>query len=198
MAHTPVLATEAIAALAIRADGTYVDGTFGRGGHSRLILERLGPQGRLIALDRDPHAEQAAREVRDPRFSFFRTQFSDLSALPAGVNGMLFDLGVSSPQLDDPARGFSFRQDGPLDMRMDPASGESAAQWLAGAEQEEIARGIGEYGEERFAKQISASIAAARGRELLVRTPPLADLVGQAVRTPETGQATANRNFYAL
>ncbi|HEX9397508.1 MAG TPA: 16S rRNA (cytosine(1402)-N(4))-methyltransferase RsmH [Burkholderiales bacterium] len=198
MAHTPVLATEAIAALAIRADGTYVDGTFGRGGHSRLILERLGPQGRLIALDRDPHAEQAAREVRDPRFSFFRTQFSDLSALPAGVNGMLFDLGVSSPQLDDPARGFSFRQDGPLDMRMDPASGESAAQWLAGAEQEEIARVIGEYGEERFAKQIAASIAVARGREPLVRTRQLADLVGQAVRTREPGQDPATRTFQAL
>src|SRR5260221_5064474 len=198
MAHTPVLATEAIAALAIRADGTYVDGTFGRGGDGRLILERLGRQGRLMALDRDPHAEQAAREVRDPRFSFFRPQFSDLSALPAGVNGMLFDLGVSSPQLDDPARGFSFRQDGPFDMRMEPASGESAAHWLAGAEQEEIARVIGEYGEERFAKQIAASIAVARGREPLVRTRQLADLVGQAVRTREPGQDPATRTFQAL
>src|SRR5260221_6363344 len=105
MAHTPVLATEAIAALAIRADGTYVDGTFGRGGHSRLILERLGPQGRLIALDRDPHAEQAARGVPDPRFSFFTTQFSDPSALPARGNGPVFDLCASSPHLDDPGPG---------------------------------------------------------------------------------------------
>src|SRR5260221_8193385 len=198
MAHTPVLATEAIAALAIRADGTYVDGTFGRGGHSRLILERLGPQGRLIALDRDPHAEQAAREVRDPRFSFFRTQFSDLSALPAGVDGLLFDLGVSSPQLDDPERGFSFRRDGPLDMRMDPDSGPSAAQWLAAAEPAEIEKVIREYGEERFAKQIAAAIAAARGREPLVRTRQLADLVGQTVRTREPGQDPATRTFQAL
>src|SRR5258706_94833 len=131
MPHTPVLATEAPAAFAVRADGTYIDGTFGRGGHSRLILERLGPKGRLIALDQDPQAEQAARAIRDPRFSFLRTRFSVLSALPAGVDGLLFDLGVSSPQLDDPERGFSFRRDGPLAMRMDPDSGPSAAQWLA-------------------------------------------------------------------
>ena len=198
MVHTPVLAAEALAALDVRADGTYLDGTFGRGGHSRLILERLGPQGRLIALDRDPQAEQAAREIRDPRFSFFRTRFSELPAAAAGVNGMLFDLGVSSPQLDDPERGFSFRRDGPLDMRMDPAAGESAAQWLAEAEQQEIARVIGEYGEERFAKQIAAAIAAARGREPLVRTRQLADLVGQAVRTREPGQDPATRTFQAL
>src|SRR5262245_33973314 len=162
--HTPVLAAEALAALAIRADGTYIDGTLGRGGHSRLILERLGPQGRLIALDRDPQAAQAARELRDARFSFVQSRFSDLSALPAGVNGMLFDLGVSSPQLDDPARGFSFRHDGPLDMRMDPSAGPSAAEWLATAEEEEIRGVIRDYGEERFAKQIAATIVAARGR----------------------------------
>ena len=198
MAHTPVLATEALAALAVRADGTYIDGTFGRGGHSRLILERLGPQGRLIALDRDPQAEQAAREIRDPRFSFIRTRFSDLSALPAGVDGLLFDLGVSSPQLDDPERGFSFRRDGPLDMRMDPDSGPSAAQWLAAAEPAEIEKVIREYGEERFAKQIAAAIAAARGREPLVRTRQLADLVGQAVRTREPGQDPATRTFQAV
>src|SRR5262245_34752046 len=107
MAHTPVLAAEAIAALALREDGTYVDGTFGRGGHSRLILERLGPRGRLIALDRDPAAQAAAQDIRDPRFTFFHTRFSDLSALPPAVDGMLFDLGVSSPQLDEAARGFS-------------------------------------------------------------------------------------------
>jgi 16S rRNA (cytosine1402-N4)-methyltransferase len=198
MPHTPVLATEALAALAVRADGTYIDGTFGRGGHSRLILERLGPKGRLIALDRDPQAEQAAHEIRDPRFSFFRTRFSDLSALPAGVDGLLFDLGVSSPQLDDPERGFSFRRDGPLDMRMDPDSGPSAAQWLAAAEPAEIEKVIREYGEERFAKQIAAAIAAARGREPLVRTRQLAEIVGQAVRTREPGQDPATRTFQAL
>jgi 16S rRNA (cytosine1402-N4)-methyltransferase len=163
-----------------------------------MILERLGPKGRLIALDRDPEAERSAREIRDPRFSFLRTRFSDLSAIPSGVNGMLFDLGVSSPQLDDPARGFSFQSDGPLDMRMDPGKGQSAAQWLARAEQEEIAGVIRDYGEERFAKQIAAAIVAARGREPLVRTRQLADLVGQAVRTREPGQNPATRTFQAL
>ena len=151
-----------------------------------------------MALDRDPDAERAAREIHDPRFSFRRTRFSDLSAVTPGVSGMLFDLGVSSPQLDDAERGFSFRRDGPLDMRMDPAAGQSAAQWLAQAEPQEIARVIGEYGEERFAKQIAAAIAAARGREPLVRTRQLADLVGQAVRTREPGQDPATRTFQAL
>ena len=198
MAHTQALAAEAIAALAIRADGTYIDGTFGRGGHSRLILQRLGPKGRLIALDRDPQAAQAASEIRDARFSFFQARFSDLPAVPAGANGMLFDLGVSSPQIDDPQRGFSFRQDGPLDMRMDPAAGPSAAQWLAHAGREEIERVIRDYGEERFAKQIAAAIVAARGREPLVRTRQLADLVAQAVRTREPGQDPATRTFQAV
>ena len=163
-----------------------------------MILERLGPKGRLIALDRDPEAERSAREIRDPRFAFFKTRFSALSAVPSGVNGMLFDLGVSSPQLDDPARGFSFRGDGPLDMRMDPGEGPSAAQWLAEAEQQEIAGVIGDYGEERFAKQIAAAIVAARGREPLLGTRQLADLVGQAVRTREPGQDPATRTFQAL
>src|SRR6202171_4908896 len=131
--HQPVLASEAIEALAIRAAGLYVDATFGRGGHSRAILGRLGPQGRLIALDRDPEAEQAARAISHPRFSFTRMNFSALGqALGSRLaDGMLFDLGVSSPQLDDARRGFSFRGDGPLDMRMDPTQGFSAAQWLA-------------------------------------------------------------------
>src|SRR5436309_10275619 len=157
--HRPVLLEEAIAGLAVRPDGVYVDGTFGRGGHSRAILERLGPQGRLIALDRDPDAEPAARAIRDPRFSFFRMQFSALGELLEGerVNGMLFDLGVSSPQLDDPARGFSFRADAPLDMRMDPTAGATAAQWLAAAEERQIREVIRDYGEERFAKQIAAA-----------------------------------------
>jgi 16S rRNA (cytosine1402-N4)-methyltransferase len=201
--HRPVLLEESIAALALRADGVYVDGTFGRGGHSRAILERLGPSGRLIALDRDPQAEAAAREIADPRFRFVRSEFSLLGkALQAEnlqtVDGMLFDLGVSSPQLDDPARGFSFRADGPLDMRMDPSTGQSAADWLATAEQEEITEVIRSYGEERFAKQIAAAIVAARGREPLRRTRQLADLVGQAVRTREPGQDPATRTFQAL
>jgi 16S rRNA (cytosine1402-N4)-methyltransferase len=196
--HRPVLEREAVEALAIRAAGTYVDGTFGRGGHSRAILARLGPQGRLIGLDRDPDAAAAAREITDPRFSFVRTRFSDLSALPALVDGLLFDLGVSSPQLDDPQRGFSFRADGPLDMRMDPSTGPSAAEWLATAEQQQIMEVIRDYGEERFAKQIAAAIVAARRRQPLLRTRQLADLVAQTVRTREPGQDPATRTFQAL
>ena len=196
--HEPVLAREAIEGLAIRPDGIYVDGTFGRGGHARLILERLGPSGRLIALDRDPQAAQAARAINDPRFTFFKARFSELSMVPAQVQGMLFDLGVSSPQLDDPARGFSFRHDGPLDMRMDPEAGMSAADWLANAEEKEIGRVIRDYGEERFAKQIAAAIVAARRSEPIVRTRQLADLVGQTVRTREPGQDPATRTFQAL
>jgi len=196
--HTPVLAPESIEALALRPDGTYVDGTFGRGGHSRLILERLGPQGRLIALDRDPQAAGAAGEISDARFSFFKTRFSDLSMLPPELDGMLFDLGVSSPQLDDAARGFSFRHDGPLDMRMDPEAGMSAAEWLAAAEEQEIREVIRDYGEERFAKQIAAAIVAARRGAPIVRTRQLADLVAQAVRTREPGQDPATRTFQAL
>jgi 16S rRNA (cytosine1402-N4)-methyltransferase len=198
--HIPVLAAEAIEALAIRAGGTYVDGTFGRGGHSRAILERLGPQGRLIALDRDPQAEEAAGRIADPRFSFVRARFSDLSKVlkQQKVEGLLFDLGVSSPQLDEAARGFSFRADGPLDMRMDPTSGMSAAQWLAQAQEEEIREVIRGYGEERFAKQIAAAIVASRVREPIVGTRQLAGIVGQAVRTREPGQDPATRTFQAL
>jgi 16S rRNA (cytosine1402-N4)-methyltransferase len=199
--HLPVLASEAVEALAIRPDGTYLDGTFGRGGHSRLILGRLGPSGRLIAIDRDPQAEAAARSITDSRFSFFREKFSSIEKILKDMpltNGMLFDLGVSSPQLDDPARGFSFRADGPLDMRMDPGAGPSAAEWLAAAEQQEITEVIRDYGEERFAKQIAAAIIAARGGEPLLRTRQLADLVGQAVRTREPGQDPATRTFQAL
>jgi 16S rRNA (cytosine1402-N4)-methyltransferase len=198
--HIPVLASEALDALAIQAGGTYVDGTFGRGGHSREILARLGPRGRLIALDRDPDAESAARAMSDPRFSFFRTRFSALGELLEGerVNGMLFDLGVSSPQLEDAARGFSFRTDAPLDMRMDPTVGVTAAQWLAAAEEQRIREVIRDYGEERFAKQIAAAIAAARRREPIVRTRQLADLVAKAVGTREPGQDPATRTFQAL
>jgi len=201
--HLPVLVQETIQALAIRADGTYVDGTFGRGGHSRAILERLGPLGRLIALDRDPQAEQAARAIADRRLRFFRKKFSGLAEAltESGVqlaDGMLFDLGVSSPQLEEAARGFSFRLDGPLDMRMDPTSGVSAAQWLSQAKEEEIREVIRGYGEERFAKQIAAAIVASRVREPILGTRQLAGLVGEAVRTREPGQDPATRTFQAL
>src|SRR5436190_2108176 len=163
-------------------------------------LERLAPRGRLIALDRDPDAERAAHSIADARFSFFRTQFSALAQVLKGerVNGMLFDLGASSPQLDDPVRGFSFRRDAPLDMRMDPTAGPTAAQWLATAEEQQIRQVIRDYGEERFAKQIAAAIIAARARGPLVRTRELADLVAGAVRTREPRQDPATRTFQAL
>jgi 16S rRNA (cytosine1402-N4)-methyltransferase len=198
--HRPVLAAQAIAALAIRPEGFYVDGTFGRGGHSRAILGALGPHGRLLALDRDPQAEQAALEIRDLRLSFVRTRFSRLSAVLGDrrADGMLFDLGVSSPQLDDASRGFSFRADAPLDMRMDPSEGLTAAQWLAIAEEDEIRKVIRGYGEERFAKQIAAAIVAARRSAPILRTRQLADLVAKAVRTREPGQDPATRTFQAL
>ena len=201
--HQPVLEHEAMQALAIRADGIYVDGTFGRGGHSRALLARLGPRGRLVALDRDPDAMTAAGAIPDARFSFVRSNFGALNQAldQAGVGlaqGMLFDLGVSSPQLEDAARGFSFRADGPLDMRMDPAHGVSAAQWLAAAEEQEIREVIRSYGEERFAQQIAAAIVAARRRQPLLRTRQLADLVAQAVRTREPGQDPATRTFQAV
>ena len=198
--HTPVLISEALAALAVGAEGTYVDGTFGRGGHSRAILAHLGPHGRLIALDRDPEAAAAAQEITDPRFSFFRTRFSQLRQVLGGrqVEGMLFDLGTSSPQLDDAARGFSFRADAALDMRMDPTEGMSAAEWLAQAPEQEIRGVIRDYGEERFAKQIAAAIVAARGSQPIVRTGQLADLVAKAVRTREPGQDPATRTFQAI
>ncbi|HEX7053667.1 MAG TPA: 16S rRNA (cytosine(1402)-N(4))-methyltransferase RsmH [Burkholderiales bacterium] len=198
--HEPVLLAEAIEALAVRPEGLYVDGTFGRGGHSRAILARLGAAGRLIALDRDPEAERAAQAIGDPRFSFVRADFSSLSRVLGErlADGMLFDLGVSSPQLENPERGFSFRRDGPLDMRMDPTRGVSAAEWLAVAEEQQIREVIRDYGEERFAKQIAAAIVAARRREPLERTRQLADLVAKAVRTREPGQDPATRTFQAL
>src|SRR3954468_18727567 len=198
--HEPVLLAEALEALAIRSDGVYVDGTFGRGGHSRAILARLGPAGRLIAFDRDPEAQSAAQAITDTRFQFHRAPFSLLGELLGvqKVNGMLFDLGVSSPQLDDPQRGFSFRADGPLDMRMDPTRGQSAADFLAQAEEQQIGEVIRAYGEERFAKQVAKAIVAVRGGEPLRRTRQLADLVAKAVRTREPGQDPATRTFQAL
>ena len=201
--HQTVLLHEAIDALAIRPEGTYVDATFGRGGHSRAILERLGPSGRLIALDRDPQAIAAAGSIADARFRAVQTAFGTLSGVLDALevrlaHGMLFDLGVSSPQIDEPERGFSFRGDGPLDMRMDPTSGVPAAQWLASAAEAEIREVIGDYGEERFAKQIAKAVVAARAREPILRTKQLADLVAAAVRTREAGQNPATRTFQAL
>jgi len=201
--HRAVLLDEAMAALALRADGVYVDATFGRGGHSRAILQRLGPAGRLIALDRDPEAVAAARAITDPRFSIAHAPFSELAqvldaqAAPS-VHGVLADLGVSSPQLDDASRGFSFRADGPLDMRMDPSRGASAADWLAAATEQQIREAIGGYGEERFAKQVAKAIVAARAREPIRRTEQLAAVVATAVRTREAGQNPATRTFQAL
>ena len=201
--HRPVLLSEAVEALALRADGTYVDATFGRGGHSRAILAALGPKGRLVALDRDPQAVAAGQAISDPRFSIFHAHFSQLgevldAAGIAQIDGALFDLGVSSPQIDEAERGFSFRMDGPLDMRMDPTRGESAAQWLARADESDIRGAIKDYGEERFAKQIAAAIVAARATEPVGRTRQLAKLVGEAVRTREAGQDPATRTFQAL
>ena len=175
--HVPVLLEEAVAALRIAPDGTYVDATFGRGGHARAVLARLAAHGRLVAVDRDPDAEAAARVLAadDPRFAFRRAWFSDLPAVaaelaPGGVDGVLLDLGISSPQIDDAARGFSFRHDGPLDMRMDPSRGESAADFLARATVRELTEVIRDYGEERFAQSIAGAIAAARARAPIVRT----------------------------
>jgi 16S rRNA (cytosine1402-N4)-methyltransferase len=202
-AHRPVLVAEAVAALAVRPTGRYVDLTFGRGGHSREILARLGPQGRLLALDCDPEAVAAAQAIRDTRFSIRHARFSQLGRTldAAGVplvDGVLGDFGVSSPQLETPARGFSFRADGPLDMRMDPTHGASAAQWLATASAADIREALQNYGEERFARQIAAAIVAARAREPIVRTQQLAHLVAAAVRTREAGQDPATRTFQAL
>jgi 16S rRNA (cytosine1402-N4)-methyltransferase len=204
--HVPVLLHEAVAALAIRRDGVYVDATFGRGGHARGILAALGPHGRLVALDRDPEAERAARAIDDRRFAFRRAWFSDLDRVlddlgVALVDGALLDLGVSSPQLDDPARGFSYRFEGPLDMRMDPSRGESAAQLIARADVRELTEVIRDYGEERFAQSIARAIAQARTRAPIATTRQLADVVAQAVGTRTRGdwrQDPAARTFQAL
>ncbi|TFZ05281.1 16S rRNA (cytosine(1402)-N(4))-methyltransferase RsmH [Ramlibacter henchirensis] len=198
--HTTVLLTEAIEALITRPDATYVDATFGRGGHSRLLLSKLAPQGRLIAFDKDPEAVAEASRIADPRFSIRHEAFTSIAALPpASVAGVLLDLGVSSPQIDNPARGFSFRADGPLDMRMDPTRGQSVAQWLATAEQGQIAEVIRDYGEERFAVQIAKALVARRQeRGPVSTTAELAHLVAGAVKTREPGQDPATRTFQAL
>jgi 16S rRNA (cytosine1402-N4)-methyltransferase len=187
----------------VRANGVYVDCTFGRGGHSREILARLGRRGRLIALDRDPAAIAAHGEIDDERLQFTHESFSHLrevlrAAGIAQVDGILLDLGVSSPQFDDAARGFSFRFDAPLDMRMDTSRGATAAEWLAGAAEQEIREVIRNYGEERFAKQIAAAIVAARARGPVATTRQLAGIVAKVVRTREPGQDPATRTFQAL
>jgi 16S rRNA (cytosine1402-N4)-methyltransferase len=198
--HTTVLLNEAVAALLTKPDGTYVDATFGRGGHSRLILAKLSGSGRLITFDKDPDAIAEASRLVDPRFSIRHQGFRHLGELPAAsVAGVLLDLGVSSPQVDNPARGFSFRSDGPLDMRMDTTRGESVAQWLATAPAVQIAEVIRDYGEERFAVPIAKAIVARRQeRGPLATTAELAQLVAGAVKTREPGQDPATRTFQAL
>ena len=182
--HAAVLEEQAVEGLKVRSGGSYVDCTFGRGGHSRRILARLGADGRLLALDRDPQAVAAGGEIDDGRFHVLHGRFSQLRDLAAGAgiaraDGVLLDLGVSSPQLDDPARGFSFRHDAPLDMRMDPGTGTSAAEWLARASEGEIGEVIRNHGEERFAKQIAAAIVAARARGPVGTTRQLAAIVAK-------------------
>jgi len=204
--HRTVLLEEAVAGLAIagaRADGVYLDGTFGRGGHSRLILERLSARGRLIAFDKDPLAIATAQGITDTRFRIVHDSFATLDEALAAqgvaqVDGVLLDLGISSPQVDDAARGFSFRFDGPLDMRMDTTRGMSAAQWLAIAEEQTIAKVIRDYGEERFAVQIAKAIIARRSVEPISSTRQLATLVAQAVKTREKGKDPATRTFQAI
>ncbi len=202
-AHAPVLLDEVVAGLAVKENGTYVDATFGRGGHSRAILARLGPTGRLVALDRDPDAVAAAGDIDDPRFSIRHARFGELGRVLAGdridrIDGLLLDLGVSSPQIDQPSRGFSFRTDGPLDMRMDTTRGMTAGEWLMSADENQIAEVIHEFGEERFAKRIARSIVAARAEQPITTTRQLGVLVAKAVGTREPGQDPATRTFQAL
>jgi len=201
--HSAVLLEQAVEGLKVRGDGCYVDCTFGRGGHSRLILARLGQGGRLLAVDRDPQAVAAGGEIDDGRFRILHGRFSRLATLAAGVgvtaaDGILLDLGMSSPQLDDPARGFSFRFDAPLDMRMDPGAGITAAEWLARAPELDIREVIKNYGEERFAKSIAAAIVAARARGPVSTTRQLAALVAKAIPAREPQQDPATRTFQAL
>ncbi len=203
LSHQTVLLREAVEALSIKPAGIYVDGTFGRGGHSRAILERLGPNGRLLAFDRDPQAVEVARAIDDSRLTIVHRAFAELGAAlrESGigpVDGVLLDVGVSSPQIDDGDRGFSFRFDAPLDMRMDTTRGETAAEFLATAEIKDITEVIRNYGEERFAFQIAKKIVATRGERPLATTGQLAALVRETVRTREPGQDAATRTFQAL
>jgi len=202
--HVPVLLSEAVEALVTRRDGIYVDGTFGRGGHARAVLALLAPAGRLVAFDRDPQAVAAAAAIDDSRFAIRHAGFArmreELAGLGIGrVDGVLLDLGVSSPQIDSPERGFSFRFDAPLDMRMDTSRGETAADFLGRAEERQIAEVIREYGEERFAVSIAKALVARREGGRPVRTTrDLSEIVARAVKTREPGQDPSTRTFQAL
>ncbi|MCG8707494.1 16S rRNA (cytosine(1402)-N(4))-methyltransferase RsmH [Brenneria sp. 4F2] len=202
--HTTVLLDEAVNGLNIHSNGIYIDGTFGRGGHSRLILSQLGAEGRLLAIDRDPQAIEAAKAIDDPRFSIIHGPFSALADymaerdLTGRVDGVLLDLGVSSPQLDDPERGFSFMRDGPLDMRMDPSRGVSAAEWLMKAEADDIAWVLKTFGEERFAKRIARAIVERNHTEPMTRTKELAELIAAASPIREKHKHPATRSFQAI
>ena len=203
LVHATVLLREAVDALQVKPDGVYVDGTFGRGGHSRLILEKLGEHGKLIALDKDPMAITAGQAIRDARFQMVHSGFEHLGDVlrklgVERVDGVLLDLGVSSPQLDDKQRGFSFRFDAPLDMRMDTSSGQTAAEWLAAVDESELAEVIREYGEERFARQIARAIVAARQERAILTTHQLVEVVARCVRTREPGKNPATRTFQAI
>jgi 16S rRNA (cytosine1402-N4)-methyltransferase len=205
-AHTTVLLRETVDAAFTDPDGLYVDGTFGRGGHARELLSRLGPRGRLVAFDKDLEAVAAAQAgegaIADPRFAIHHASFAAMASVlqaPGAVAGVLLDLGVSSPQIDNPVRGFSFRFDGPLDMRMDTSRGESAADFLARADERLIAQVVRDYGEERFAVQIAKAVVARRASGQSIRTTTeLAELVAGAVKTREAGQNPATRTFQAL
>ncbi|MES2190552.1 MAG: 16S rRNA (cytosine(1402)-N(4))-methyltransferase RsmH [Pseudomonadota bacterium] len=198
--HRTVLLNEAIASLHIKPDGHYIDATFGRGGHSRLILSQLSAVGRLTAFDKDPEAIAEAQTITDPRFAIRHEGFNQIGELPASsAMGILMDLGISSPQIDNPARGFSFRSDGPLDMRMDTTRGQSVADWLADASIESMTEVIRDYGEERFAGQIAKAIDRRRQERGPLRgTAELAEVVAGAVKTREPGKDPATRTFQAL
>ena len=203
--HVTVLLTEAVSALAVKQDGIYVDGTFGRGGHSRAILQALGPEGQLIVFDRDPQAIDVACKLsrQDTRVRAVHSGFASLSSSLKKlgieqVDGILLDLGVSSPQLDEAQRGFSFRFDAPLDMRMDTSNGITAAQWLNEADEQQIREVIKNYGEERFNRQIAAAIVAQRRENPIQTTKQLAGLVAKVVRVYERGQHPATRTFQAI
>jgi 16S rRNA (cytosine1402-N4)-methyltransferase len=202
-AHLPVLYTQVLEGLRVVQDGTYLDGTFGRGGHARGVLEQLGTKGRLLLMDKDPEAiAQAEAEFgSDPRVAIRRGSFADLAtwhATEAGLDGVLFDLGVSSPQLDDARRGFSFRNDGPLDMRMDNASGESAADWLARADADEIAEVLWTCGEERLSRRIARAIVAQRADKPITRTTQLAELIASIVGRGDGHMHPATRSFQGI
>lgn len=205
--HISVLLHESIDGLALKPDGIYVDGTFGRGGHTREILRRLGENGRLYSIDRDPQAIEEAGKIDDPRFNIIHGPFSGIQqyieerGLSGKIDGVLLDLGVSSPQLDDPERGFSFMRDGPLDMRMDPTSGIPASQWLAEADADDIAWVLKEFGEERFAKRIARAIVAHReddSKEPLTRTLQLANLIASVSPSRDRKKHPATRCFQAI